>query len=1823
MGGCRLISVAVLLFVVICEIRIEANIPDDAKNFLEHYNQEVLEQSYLSNIAEWNYATNITDYNSQQSVKVELEFANFTQQMAKEAKSFNYSTYPNEEKRQFESISTMGTDAMRNETKLARLKTVLSLMDGIYGKGQVCNITKNATCYSLEPDLTQIMAESRDYELLEAVWRGWREVPKGQMRNLYPEFVQLSNEAVRDDGYFNDTGEYWRSWYEEPNFEKDLLALLDELRSLYENLHAYVRRKLRKVYNDRYFPDSGHIQAHLLGNMWAQSWINIYDIVEPFPGKESIDVTPELRSQNYTALKMFKVAAEFFISLRLRAMPKEFWNFSMITKPTDGREVICHASAWDFMKGNDVRIKMCTDITMDDLVTIHHEMGHIQYYLQYQQQPYVFRNGANPGFHEAIGDVMALSVSTPKHLHKIGLLPKLQNDKEADLNFLMRQALDKVAFLPFGYLIDQWRWSVFRGDTTPEQYTEAWWNLRCRLQGVSPPLERTSEDFDPGAKYHIPGNTPYIRYFVSFVIQFQFHKALCEAANETGPLHQCDIYNSAVAGEKLARLLHQGSSKPWPEIFQEITGSPKMSTAALKEYFQPLTDWLINENKGHKVGWDNSSCPKLPEHFRKYPSAAEFLEYYNTEASRVMTRTVEAQWNYGSNITDYNQEVLVNVSLEQADFAKRMYHHANQFNWKDINDPNVRRQFEKIINIGTSALDDKVQLKQMADMQARIEGIYGKAKVQMSDGRTLALEPGLTEIMKTSRNYTELKDAWLKWRDATGPKMRQDYATFVTLSNKAVKQLGYNDTGDYWRSAYESQTFQTDLRRLLQELQPLYRLLHAYVRKQLAKTYGAENFPTSGHIPAHLLGNMWAQQWNNIYDLVEPYRGVEEIDVTPEMIKQNYTVRRMFEAAEAFFISLGLDPMPPAFWNKTIMVNPPGVTMVCHASAWDFYNQKDFRIKMCTEVNMEELIVVHHEMGHIQYFLQYKNQPVVFREGANPGFHEAIGDVMALSVSTPKHLQTMGLLKDTHKSKESDINFLMKMALEKIAFLPFGYLIDQWRWSVFSGETPPEAYNRKWWELRCHYQGISPPVERSENDFDPGAKYHIPANVPYIRYFVSFVVQFQFHATLCREAGHIGPLHECDIYDSKAAGKKLGDLLKMGSSKPWAEAMQQFAGTTNMSAAPLMEYFKPLTDWLSERVTEDELGWSDNCTHVTEGDQLKQWLQQYEQQASDQLYREAEAEWTYNTNITEHNAELQDEAHEAGARFKKDVAERVSKFRFKEYKDEALKRRLSKMADIGPSALKNETQLKQLLSIQSRMEGIYSTAKVNLSTGSNLNLDPDLEDIIASSTDYDLLLDVWKGWRDVTGRRMKTLYSQFVEISNEAHRALGYKDTGDAWRSMYESDSFRSDLEHLLEQLKPLYQNLHTYVRRKLVDIYGAERFPASGHIPAHLLGNMWAQEWNNLYTKMIPFPKKQSVDVTDTLKQKGYNATGLFRIAEEFFRSLGMSPMRQEFWDKSMIVRPQGREVVCHGSAWDFYNAKDFRIKMCTDINMEDLITIHHEMGHIEYQMAYMQQPIPFRDGANPGFHEAIGDVMSLSVQTPKHLRRIGLLADGQDDDETEINFLFMMALDKIAFLPFGYLMDQWRWSVFSGETPPEQYNDKWWDLRCKHQGISPPTVRNSEDFDPGAKFHIPGNTPYIRYFVSYVIQFQFHQALCRAANQTGPLHRCDIYQSKEAGRKLLDMLELGSSRPWPEAMTILTGQSKMDVSAIIEYFRPLITWLEKQNQHERSGWSPACPSPAIRFPVTARNEKIGGSDVNAGQRSVISGILIVVYVLSYIVVF
>ena len=483
-------------------------------------------------------------------------------------------------------------------------------------------------------------------------------------------------------------------------------------------------------------------------------------------------------------------------------------------------------------------------------------------------------------------------------------------------------------------------------------------------------------------------------------------------------------------------------------------------------------------------------------------------------------------------------------------------------------------------------------------------------------------------------------------------------------------------------------------------------------------------------------------------------------------------------------------------------------------------------------------------------------------------------------------------------------------------------------------------------------------------------------------------------------------------------------------------------------------------------------------------------------------------------------------------------------------------------------------EAEELTRLVASMEGAYGSAKYcpKGATGDACLDVEKITEILAENRDPARLQEVWDGWHS-TATPLRKDYARFVQLSNKGAAALDYSDTGAMWRGKYDMppDAFAAELDRLWEQLRPLYVSLHAYVRSRLHDKYGSI-VPENGPIPAHLLGNLWQQDWSNVYDLVAPSGDQQAFSLTGNLKARKLDPLGMVRIGERFFTSLGFEPLPKTFWERSLFVKPRDREVVCHASAWDIDAVDDVRIKMCIDVTAEDFTTIHHELGHNFYQRAYSSQPVVLRDSANDGFHEAVGDTLALSV-TPEYLVKIGLL-DKAPDASADTGLLLKAALERLAFLPFGLLVDQWRWQVFAGKITPANYNRAWWDLKRRYQGVAPPTPRGEDFFDPGAKYHVPANTPYARYFLAQVLQFQFHRALAKTAGCTAPLHRCSIYESKAAGARLKAMLEMGASKPWPDALEALTGQRQMDATAMAEYFAPLKTWLDEQNKGKPVGW-------------------------------------------------
>ena len=589
------------------------------------------------------------------------------------------------------------------------------------------------------------------------------------------------------------------------------------------------------------------------------------------------------------------------------------------------------------------------------------------------------------------------------------------------------------------------------------------------------------------------------------------------------------------------------------------------------------------------------------------------------------------------------------------------------------------------------------------------------------------------------------------------------------------------------------------------------------------------------------------------------------------------------------------------------------------------------------------------------------------------------------------------------------------------------------------------------------------------------------------------------------------------------------------------------------------------------------------------------------------------AQWLSSTYINDDSQLLAAKGNERYLTQLNSWIEQAKKFEGQQMSPETARAiQLLKLATAMP-APKDPAKLAELTQIATRMEGTYGAGTYCTGEGDAKKCRQlgELEDVLRSSRDYDAQLDAWQGWHTIA-QPMRQDYRRFVELVNEGAKELGYADAGEMWRAGYDMTpaELAAETDRLWGQVKPLYEQLHCYTRTKLQATYGVEKGQVNGLLPAHLMGNMWQQDWGNLWDMLEPYKGAGSLDITGALEKQyqadyqaalakagpGPGTDKLFQAereaqlqvakqmterAQDFYTSLGMPKLPESYWTKTQFIKPMDRDVVCHASAWDMNMSGDVRTKMCIKPNEEDFTTIYHELGHVYYYLAYNKLPPLFQTGAHDGFHEAIGDTMVLAM-TPDYLKSIGMVGEQQQSNEALINAQMRMALAKVSFMPFGLMIDRWRWGVFDGSIKPADYNKAWWELKAKYQGVAPATARGEDFFDPGAKYHVPGNTPYTRYFLSHVLQFQFYKGLCDAAGYKGPLYNCSFYGNKAAGQKFWAMLEKGASQPWQATLKELTGGEKMDAGAVLEYFAPLQDWLKQQNEGQTCGWPAAAPVAA-----------------------------------------
>ena len=618
-----------------------------------------------------------------------------------------------------------------------------------------------------------------------------------------------------------------------------------------------------------------------------------------------------------------------------------------------------------------------------------------------------------------------------------------------------------------------------------------------------------------------------------------------------------------------------------------------------------------------------STAPNASSTTPANENADQFIARVNAELKDMQPELSKPQWLSSTYIND-DTEFLAAKSNER--YLSQLNHwieQAKRFEGQQMT-PETARSIQ-LLKLSTSmpAPNDPAKLAELARIASKMEGAYGAGEYCKGEGEAKNCRQlgALEDVLRNSRDYDEQLDAWRGWHTVSQP-MRKDYVRFVELVNEGARTMGFADAGEMWRSGYDMSPVElaAETDRLWNQVKPLYEQLHCYTRTRLDAKYGKDKGEVAGGmLPAHLLGNMWQQDWGNLWDVLAPYQNAGKMDITgaldsryrqihaqklaqstgdqsPERLAQldedskDASARQMTKRAEDFYVSLGMAKLPDSYWQETQFIKPRDRNVVCHASAWDMDMKGDVRTKMCIKPNEEEFTTIYHELGHVYYYMAYNGQPALFQAGAHDGFHEAIGDTIVLAM-TPKYLESIGLVDAQQQSKEAEINAQMRMALAKVAFLPFGLMIDRWRWGVFDGSIQPDQYNKAWWDLKAKYQGVAPVEARGEEFFDPGAKYHVPGNTPYTRYFLSHVLQFQFYKALCDSAGYTGPLNECSFYGSKVAGEKLQTMLSKGASQPWQQTMKELTGGETMDAGAVLEYFAPLQQWLKEQNEGQTCGW--------------------------------------------------------------------------------------------------------------------------------------------------------------------------------------------------------------------------------------------------------------------------------------------------------------------------------------------------------------------------------------------------------------------------------------------------------------------------------------------------------------------------------------------------------------------------------------------------------------------------------------------------------
>uniref|UniRef100_A0A1I8FZD8 Angiotensin-converting enzyme n=1 Tax=Macrostomum lignano TaxID=282301 RepID=A0A1I8FZD8_9PLAT len=1229
--------------------------------------------------------------------------------------------------------------------------------------------------------------------------------------------------------------------------------------------------------------------------------------------------------------------------------------------------------------------------------------------------------------------------------------------------------------------------------------------------------------------------------------------------------------------------------------------------------------------------------------------ARQFLRYSNHWLRVWDHREDLASFRYETDISEKNRQMLKRAKAGLEKFSSRLTLFALKFKKFKMKLSRREARMMKLLQ-GKQVFKSNRNLLRYNQVQSRIMQDYNQAVGCYAPGKCLdSGEDNVENFFRTKKDYDQLRYLWKSWRDATGAKFRNAFVERAQLLNESVwpsvlatpigevfskiflkieeffSILGFRDYAyfDYF-TAFEDPKFPETVVSLYNQFKPLYEQLHAYLRHRLHQKYPGK-FAANGLLPGHLGDDPWGSQYTKWHNEFVPFPAAESIDFDGILKDRErrglLTVPQLPHVADEFYRSLGLPKMTETFWRKSVFLKPKDHKMNCHGTAFDMHSasRDDFRIKIFS--------TVHHEMGHIMYFMLYSHQPVIFRRGANGGFHEAIGDTITLSVLTPKHFKAIKFIKHTNDTSESLVNNLFTQALANVMFLPYALVADLWKWRYFGGQVPKEQLNQDWWQLRSRFGGIGPPVTRSEADTDALSKFHLAIDVSYIRYFVSFLLKFQFYKALCQEAGHLGSPGHVRFLQTHSAARPVQALAGCSPTADRPKGHlgrctdgQDKRGTMTLSSSPtrpvgllllavaVMAVFALCAD--AYRFRDDESSelshllmklrrdqhrkhcWKYSLDGLTES-QLTKCARRFIHFANQQLrkrkHRSSLASFHYNVNINKRNKELLTRVDTKYRRFSSKLTLFALKFKGK---------RMSGLSASDARMLRDlqwnmvfgrRKDSSRMSNLDSQMSQSYDTAVGCYAPGKCLDSGEDnVKNFFRTKNDYDQLRYLWKSWRNATGAKFRNAFVERAQLLNESVRPAGFKNYAFfEYFTDFEDPKFPETVVSLYNQFKPLYEQLHAYLRHRLHQKYPG-KFAANGLLPGHLGDDPWGSQYTKWHNEFVPFPAAESIDFDGILKDRErrglLTVPQLPHVADEFYRSLGLPKMTETFWRKSVFLKPKDHKMNCHGTAFDMHSASrdDFRIKMCTRMDMSSFSTVHHEMGHIMYFMLYSHQPVLFQGSANSGFHEAIGDTITLSVKTAEHFQAIKFAKHLNDTHESQVNTQLTQALENVMFLPFAMTVDLWKWRYISGEVPKEQLNQDWWRLRGLYAGVGPSVSRSEADTDALSKYHAAKNIGYVRYFISFLLKFQFYKAMCEEAGHKGPLSTCDFYKSTAAGDKLRRMLQLGRSKPWPDALQQLTGRRDISADALMEYFQPLHNWLKDYNAKNGVpvGWTvPANP--------------------------------------------